>query len=66
MQGEHMKSIKQAIKDFDLDHWARSLKVNSIKTNVSKPTSFTIVTLNKQTYLQKKSLKVFHESKLIS
>ena len=32
-----MKSIKQAIKDFDLDHWARSLKVNSIKTNVSKP-----------------------------
>ena len=32
-----MKSIKEALKDINLDHWAKSLKANSIKTNVKEP-----------------------------
>jgi hypothetical protein len=33
-----MKSIKDALKDFNLEHWARSLKANAIKTVVEEPT----------------------------
>ena len=33
-----MKSLKDALKDFNLDAWAKSLKANAIKTDIKEPT----------------------------